>query len=83
MLAMPVRKLALWLAMINPTHATALNFEPSEYIDSTGRKLRAFDMTRDGFMLLALPSILRRAPTQPAASRSRPYRRGDAQGWAG
>ena len=31
-----------------------LNFEPSEYKDSTGRKLPMFEMNRDGFSLLAM-----------------------------
>lgn len=34
--------------------SAALNFELSNYVDSTGRTLRCFDMTRDGFMLLAM-----------------------------
>lgn len=33
---------------------TALNFEPSEYVDSTGRKLRCFDLSRDAFSLLVM-----------------------------
>lgn len=33
---------------------TRLNFEPSKYKDSTGRKLPCFEMTRDGFTLLAM-----------------------------
>lgn len=31
-----------------------LNFEPSEYIDQTGRKNRCFNLSRDGFTLLAM-----------------------------
>ena len=31
-----------------------LNFEPSSYKDSTGRKLPCIDMTRDGFTLLVM-----------------------------
>ena len=33
---------------------TELNFEPSEYIDPTGRKLPSYYMTRDGFTLLVM-----------------------------
>lgn len=33
---------------------TRLNFEPSEYIDSTGRKLTMWEMTKDGFMFLVM-----------------------------
>lgn len=33
---------------------TALNFEASEYIDSTGRKLTMWEMTKDGFMFLVM-----------------------------
>ncbi len=32
---------------------TELNFQPSEYVDSTGRKLPMFKITRDGFVFLA------------------------------
>lgn len=31
-----------------------LNFQPSEYTDTTGRKLPMYQMTRDGFSLLAM-----------------------------
>jgi len=31
-----------------------LNFEPSDYIDQTGRKNRCFNLSRDGFTLLAM-----------------------------
>ena len=30
------------------------NFTPSDYIDQTGRKLRAFELTRDGFSFLVM-----------------------------
>jgi len=30
------------------------NFQPASYVDSTGRKLRCFLLTRDGFTLLAM-----------------------------
>lgn len=33
---------------------TRLNFQPSEYTDSTGRKLPAYRLTRDGFVFLAM-----------------------------
>lgn len=33
---------------------TRLNFAPSKYEDSTGRKLPCFEMTRDGFTLLVM-----------------------------
>lgn len=33
---------------------TRLNFQPSEYADSTGRKLPAYRLTRDGFVFLAM-----------------------------
>lgn len=33
---------------------TALNFQASDYTDSTGRKLAAYRMTRDGFVFLAM-----------------------------
>lgn len=33
---------------------TALNFEASKYIDSTGRKLPMYKMTRDGFVILIM-----------------------------
>lgn len=33
---------------------TALNFEVSEYVDPTGRTLRSFDMTKDGFTFLVM-----------------------------
>jgi hypothetical protein len=32
-----------------PADFTALNFQVSEYRDLTGRTLRAFDITKDGF----------------------------------
>ena len=38
----------------NDKSFTELNFEPSEYIDSTGRKLPSYYMTRDGFTLLVM-----------------------------
>lgn len=31
-----------------------LNFQPSEFTDSTGRKLRCFNLTRDGFTIIAM-----------------------------
>lgn len=31
-----------------------LNFQPSEFVDSTGRKLRCFNLTRDGFTIIAM-----------------------------
>ncbi len=34
--------------------AARLNFQPSEYQDSTGRTLPAYDLDRDGFTLLAM-----------------------------
>ena len=37
-----------------PAEFTALNFKGSEYTDSTGRKLPAYQITRDGFTLLAM-----------------------------
>lgn len=37
-----------------PEEFTRLNFEPSSYIDSTGRTLPLVEMTRDGFVLLAM-----------------------------
>lgn len=37
-----------------PESFTELNFEPSEYLDSTGRKLPFYHLTRDGFTLLAM-----------------------------
>ncbi len=33
---------------------TELNFEPSEYIDSSGRKLPMWEMTKDGFIFLVM-----------------------------
>ena len=33
---------------------TELNFQPSEYIDSTGRVLPMYEMTKDGFMFLVM-----------------------------
>lgn len=33
---------------------TERNFSPSEYTDKTGRKLRCFDLTRDGFSIVAM-----------------------------
>lgn len=33
---------------------TRLNFEPSEYIDSTGRKLKEYIISRDGFVFLVM-----------------------------
>ncbi|MCB1809000.1 MAG: Rha family transcriptional regulator, partial [Candidatus Competibacteraceae bacterium] len=33
---------------------TELNFKPSEYMDSTGRKLPAYEMTKDGFVFLVM-----------------------------
>ena len=33
---------------------TGLNFQISEYTDSTGRKLPMYILTKDGFMMLAL-----------------------------
>lgn len=33
---------------------TERNFAPSDYIDQTGRKLRAFELTRDGFSFLVM-----------------------------
>lgn len=32
---------------------TQRNFAPSDYVDPTGRKLRSFNMTKDGFSFLA------------------------------
>ena len=37
-----------------PKDFTAANFGASEYLDSTGRSLPLFHITRDGFMLLAM-----------------------------
>ncbi|MBI9110099.1 Rha family transcriptional regulator [Maridesulfovibrio ferrireducens] len=37
-----------------PIHFTELNFQPSEYLDKTGRKLPAYNITRDGFTLLVM-----------------------------
>lgn len=37
-----------------PTEFTERNFALSEYTDSTGRKLPSYDITRDGFALLAM-----------------------------
>ena len=33
---------------------TELNFQPSDYIDSTGRKLPMYNITKDGFMFLVM-----------------------------
>ncbi len=33
---------------------TRLNFQPSEYTDSTGRKLPMYEMTKDGFIFLVM-----------------------------
>lgn len=41
-------------AMIAGAPTTALNCEVSVYVDATGRKLPYFEMTRDGFTLLAM-----------------------------
>lgn len=37
-----------------PESFTGPNFRPSEYTDSTGRKLIAYQLTRDGFCLLVM-----------------------------
>jgi len=37
-----------------PTEFTERNFAPSEYDDITGRKLSMYEMTRDGFTVLAM-----------------------------
>lgn len=37
-----------------PEEFTGLNFEPSEYIDPTGRKLPVYNLTRDAFMMVAM-----------------------------
>lgn len=37
-----------------PQEFTRLNFQPSEYLDSTGRKNKQYTITRDGFTLLAM-----------------------------
>ncbi len=37
-----------------PEEFTELNFQPSEYTDSTGRTLPSYTITRDGFSLLAM-----------------------------
>jgi len=37
-----------------PADFIELNFEPNEYVDSIGRKLPMFDITKDGFTLLAM-----------------------------
>ncbi len=37
-----------------PPEFTELNFEPSEFTDSTGRKLPMYRMTRDGFTFLCM-----------------------------
>lgn len=37
-----------------PQNFTDLNFKVSEYIDETGRKLKSYEITRDGFTLLAM-----------------------------
>ncbi|WP_454683386.1 Rha family transcriptional regulator [Ancylobacter moscoviensis] len=41
-------------AMAEDAPSTALNFQPSSYTDRTGRTLPAYEMTRDGFTLLAM-----------------------------
>lgn len=41
-------------ALIADAPSTASNFGSSEYRDSTGRTLPAYEMTRDGFTLLAM-----------------------------
>jgi Phage regulatory protein Rha (Phage_pRha) len=33
---------------------TERNFAPSEYTDTKGRRLRAYDLTRDGFSLIVM-----------------------------
>ncbi|RAX35087.1 UNVERIFIED_CONTAM: transcriptional regulator [Escherichia coli] len=40
---------------------TELNFQPSEYTDSTGRKLPMYQITRDGFAFLAMGFTGKRA----------------------
>ncbi len=40
---------------------TELNFQPSEYIDCTGRKLPCYQITRDGFAFLAMGFTGKRA----------------------
>ena len=40
---------------------TELNFQPSKYVDSTGRKLPTYLMTRDGFVALAMGFTGKRA----------------------
>ncbi len=37
-----------------PEYFTERNFAPSEYVDKTGRKLPAFNLTRDGFAYLVM-----------------------------
>ena len=41
-------------ALIENAPTTAPNFGASSYTDSTGRSLPAYEMTRDGFTLLAM-----------------------------
>ena len=42
---------------------TELNFQPSEYTDSTGRKLPEYLISRDGFVFLAMGFTGKRAAT--------------------
>lgn len=42
------------LISLLPTDFTASNFGPSEYTDSTGRKLRQYKLSRDAFTLLVM-----------------------------
>ncbi|MGE9986308.1 Rha family transcriptional regulator [Desulfovibrio sp. SGI.169] len=42
------------LRSILPKSFTALNFEPSNYQDSTGRSVRAYLLTRDALSLLVM-----------------------------
>ncbi len=44
-----------------PNEFIERNFSPSEYTDSTGRKLPMFSLTRDGFSLLAMGFTGKRA----------------------
>lgn len=39
---------------IGDKHYTERNFAPSSYTDSTGRSLRSFDLSRDGFSLVVM-----------------------------
>ncbi|MBS7546405.1 Rha family transcriptional regulator [Ancylobacter oerskovii] len=41
-------------ALLAEAPSTEPNFRLSEYLDSTGRTLPAYEMTRDGFTLLAM-----------------------------